>query len=60
MTAALLTLATLVQQEGPDIIPDPDGEGRPSNVGGVVVVAVLLLGWLAAGAFLYRRSRRRP
>ena len=57
MTAVLLTLASLAQQDGPDIIPDPD-EGGPSNLGGVVVVAVLLAGWLVAGFLLYRRSRR--
>lgn len=58
MTAVLLTLATLAQDGGPDIIPDPDGEARPSNIGGLVVVVVLLLAWLTAGWFLYRRSRR--
>jgi hypothetical protein len=58
VTAVLLTLATLAQDGGPDIIPDPDGEPRSSNVGGLVVVAVLLVGWLAAGYLLYRRSRR--
>jgi hypothetical protein len=60
VTAVLLTLATLAQDGGPDIIPDPDGEARPSNIGGLVVVAVLLLGWLAGGYLLLRRSRRRP
>jgi hypothetical protein len=59
----LLDVALLlaqVQEEGPDIIPDPNGEPRPTNVGGLVVAGVLLVGWLLAGALLFRRARRRP
>ena len=56
LAAVLLTLA----QDDPDIIPDPDGEPRPSNVGGLVVAAVLIIGWVVAGYFLFRRARRRP
>ena len=63
MTRLLLEVALVVaqvQEEGPDIIPDPNGEARPANVGGVVVAVVLLVGWLVAGLLLFRRARRRP
>ena len=58
----IATIVVLLQQapEGPDIIPDPDGEARPSNVGGVVVVVAMLAAWLVVGLLLYRRTRRRP
>ena len=58
----IATIAVLLQTapEGPDIIPDPNGEPRPSNVAGLVVAAVLLVGWLLVGLLLYRRGRRRP
>lgn len=59
MLPLLPHLLARLQQEGPDIIPD-HGAGGESNLGGVVVVAVLLTGWLLAGLLLYRRSRRRP
>ena len=59
MTAAVAVLLTLAQ-ENPDSIPEPDGEPRPSNVGGLVVALVLLAGWLVAGFVLFRRARRRP
>jgi hypothetical protein len=59
MTQLLLHLAVLQQDSGPDIIPEPNADGRPANVGGLVVAAVLVLGWLLAGALLFRRARRR-
>lgn len=48
-------------QDGPDIIPDPDpeGGGRPTNWGGLVVVGILLAVWVGVGAFLLVRARRR-
>jgi hypothetical protein len=59
MTAAIAVLLTLAQED-PDIIPDPDGEPRPSNIGGLVVALVLIAAWLVAGYVLFRRARRRP
>jgi hypothetical protein len=58
----IATIAVLLQTvpEGPDIIPDPDGEPRPTNIAGLVVAVVLLLGWALAGLLLFRRARRRP
>ena len=58
----IATIVVLLQQapEGPDIIPDPDGEPRPSNVAGVVIVVGMLVVWLSVGLLLYRRARRRP
>ena len=58
----LATIVLILQQapEGPDIIPDPDGEPRPSNVGGLVVALVMIAAWLVVGFLLFRRARRRP
>lgn len=63
LTAVLFTVAEvarLVQEEGPDIIPDPDGPARASNTGGLIVGVVLVSLWLVAGVVLFRRARRRP
>lgn len=55
----LLHVLVVLQQDGPDIIPKPGGDGRPANVAGLVVAVVLLAGWVIAGLVLFRRARRR-
>ena len=58
----LAVLAAIAQTapESPDIIPDPDGRPRPSNIAGFLVALVMILAWLVVGYLLFRRARRRP
>lgn len=59
--AAPAPVAGTAQADGggsPSIIPDPDEEGT-SNMVGLAVVTVLFGAWIAGGAFLLVRARRR-
>lgn len=44
--------------EGPSIVPKPTDDGT-TNVGGLIVGTLLIGGWLALGAVLFLRGRRR-
>ena len=59
MIALLATIAQTAP-ESPDIIPDPDGKPRPSNIAGFLVALGMILAWLVVGYVLFRRARRRP